>query len=248
MTRTWDARLYDRHHSFVWERATEVFAWLDPQPGETIVDLGCGTGHLSARIAAARATVIGIDSSPEMLAAARNSYPDLDLRPGDARTFELDRPVDAVFSNATLHWVPEAELVARRVFAALRPGGRFVAEFGGRGNVTGIMSAVRSVLEPRGLYSWRDQYYPTAEEYGLVLDEAGLEVKRVELVTRPTPLEEGLRTWLRMFRGEMLELIPPDELEASLTAIEESARADLFRDGVWWADYVRLRVKAVRPS
>ncbi|MGQ0849988.1 MAG: class I SAM-dependent methyltransferase [Actinomycetota bacterium] len=246
--RRWDPNLYDREHAFVWELAKEILTWLDPRPGEKILDLGCGTGHLTARLARLGTRVIGVDNSAEMLASARASYPDLDLRLGDARTFEIDQPMDAVFSNATLHWVREADLVVARVFAALRPGGRFVAEFGGAGNVDGIAKAVRSVLGPTGL-DWPNQYYPTSAEYADVLQSAGLTVERIELVPRPTRLDgpDGIRKWLRMFRGEMLERIPPAALEARLAAIEKAARPHLWMDGRWYADYVRLRLKAVKP-
>ena len=245
--RSWDPNLYDQQHSFVWELAGEILSWLDPKPGESILDLGSGTGHLTARIADLGALVVGIDSSPEMVGSARGTYPNLDFRLGDARSFELDREVDAVFSNATLHWVREADQVATRVFAALRSGGRFVAEFGGAGNVTEIMAAARSVLEPRGLFSWPSQYYPTPEEYSDVLTAAGLEVRRIEVVPRLTALPGGLRSWLRMFRGELLAQIPPAELETTLEAIEDAARPKLHRNETWFADYVRLRVEASKP-
>ena len=246
-TRSWDPNLYDQQHSFVWELAGEILSWLDPKPGERILDLGSGTGHLTARIADLGASVVGIDSSPEMVGSAGSTYPNLDFRVSNARTFALDREVDAVFSNATLHWVREADQVATRVFSALRSGGRFVAEFGGSGNVTEIMAATRSVLEPRDLFSWPNQYYPTPEEYSDVLKAAGFEVRRIELVPRITPLPGGLRSWLRMFRGELLSAIPPAELEATLDAIEEAARSRLYRNDTWFADYVRLRVKASKP-
>ena len=131
----------------------------------------------------------------------------------------------------------------------LRPTGRFVAEFGGAGNVGAIVSAARSVLEPEGLFSWPNQYYPTAEAYAGVLEQGGLRVRRVELVPRLTRLQgqDGLRTWLRMFRGELLDRIPADRLDSALGEIEDAARPQLYMNGAWHADYVRLRVEAHRP-
>lgn len=248
-TKKWDPSLYDSQHSFVWELADSILGWLAPQQGETILDLGCGTGHLSARIAEVGAHVIGLDSSPAMIASAREKYPEVEFRVDDARTFRLDRAQDAIFSNAALHWIPEADMVVERVHQTLRRSGRFVAEFGGAGNVGAIVSAAKSVLEPEGLFSWPNQYYPTAEAYAEVLEQGGMRVRRIELVPRLTRLqgEEGLRTWLRMFRGELLDRIPPDRLDSSLSEIEEAARPPLYRDGAWHADYVRLRVEAHRP-
>lgn len=248
-TNKWDPSLYDSQHSFVWELAETILGWLAPQHDESILDLGCGTGHLTARIAEVGAHVIGLDSSSAMIASARQNYAEVAFRVDDARTFRLDRAQDAIFSNATLHWIPEADMVVERVHETLRRSGRFVAEFGGAGNVEAIVSAAKSVLEPEGLFSWPNQYYPTAEAYAEVLEQGGMRVRRIELVPRLTQLqgEEGLRTWLRMFRGELLDRIPPDRLDSSLSEIEEAARLPLYRDGAWHADYVRLRVEAHRP-
>lgn len=244
---TWDPTFYDAEHSFVWELAEEILGWLDAEPGERIIDLGCGTGHLTARLAAAGVSVTGLDISEEMIAAARARYPEVEFLIADARTFVVDEPVDAVFSNATLHWIPEADQVAARVFAALRPGGRLVAEFGGSGNVARIGEAVGQVLGPLGAVSWPDQYYPSPQAYTEVLSRAGFAVRRIELVERPTLLPAGLRGWLQMFRGETLRAIPSDRLEPILGRIIEAARPHLYRAGRWFADYVRLRIEARKP-
>jgi trans-aconitate 2-methyltransferase len=248
VSNTWDPNLYDGKHSFVWELAAEILSWLDPQPGEQIIDLGCGTGHLTAKIAAAGANVVGIDVSAEMIAAARSSYPELDFQEQDARSLSIPEPVNAVFSNATMHWIPEAELAARRIYEAILPGGRFVAEFGGHGNVAAIVAAARSSLQPDNLFDWPNQYYPTPEEYKSILSRAGFEVERIELVPRPTALQgvDGLRSWLQTFRTELIENIPPGERDQRIRSIEDAAREALCIDGIWHADYVRLRVKAVK--
>lgn len=237
--RSWDPNLYDSQHAFVWELAGQILTWLNPRTGERILDLGCGTGHLTARLATDGATVLGIDSSETMIRSAQKAYPDLEFRVDDARTFTVAEPYDAVFSNATLHWIPEADLVVKRVKAALRPGGRFVAEFGGVGNVSAIVAAVRKVLEPQGRFAWPNQYYPTPHEYAEVLGRRGFQVERIELVPRLTPLKgpEGLRNWLRMFRGELLDRLPVEDLEGILTDIEGFARSELWYGGAWHADY-----------
>ncbi len=235
----WDAGLYDGRHGFVWREAEALLAWLTPRAGERVLDLGCGTGHLTARIAATGAEVVGLDPSAAMLGRARREHPGLTFVEGDARDFDLG-VFDAVFSNAVLHWVRPPEDAARCVARALKPGGRFVAEFGGSGNIVAICAAVRRAAEEAGVAPpLPDWYFPTATEYSGVLEVAGLRVVRAELFARPTALEgeAGLRGWLRQFAPEA---------EALSGRVEELARAELWREGRWVADYVRLRVEARR--
>jgi trans-aconitate 2-methyltransferase len=246
---SWDPRLYDRH-SFVWQQGESLLGLLEPQPGKHVLDLGCGTGQLTARIAEAGASVVGLDSSAEMLEQARSAYPYLEFVRGDARDFRFPRPFDAVFSNAVLHWIKEPAAVARCVRECLRPGGRFVAELGGRGNVAAVLAALREAANRFGVCLdeplW---YFPGVGEYAVLLEEAGLEVRFATLFDRPTPLEgeAGLRDWLRMFAGQVLDRIEPGKREAFLRSAEEAARPALFRDGRWVADYRRLRIVAGRP-
>jgi trans-aconitate methyltransferase len=250
-TQHWDATLYDGKHGFVWQHGAALVELLTPRPGERILDLGCGTGHLTARIAEVGATVVGLDRSAEMLAQARAAYPRIEFVQGDAREFAFAKPFDAVFSNALLHWVRPPETVVRRVRDTLRPGGRFVAEFGGRGNVRAVIEALRVAAERVGVGAeppaW---YYPSVGEYSGLLEATGLEVRFAVLFDRPTPLEgeAGLRDWVRMFAGGMLEGVPAERREEFLRAVEEAARPALFRDGGWVADYRRLRLVAVRTD
>jgi trans-aconitate methyltransferase len=123
----WDPQLYDSKHSFVTHFGGDLLPLLDPQPGDRILDLGCGTGHLSAQIAASGAAVVGIDHSPDMIAQAQATYPDLTFIEADAANFTFEQPFDAVFSNAALHWIPTPERVIACVWQALKPGGRFSA-------------------------------------------------------------------------------------------------------------------------
>jgi trans-aconitate methyltransferase len=245
----WDAGLYDNRHAFVWQHGSSLVDLLQPAAGERILDLGCGTGHLTARLAEAGAEVVGLDSSQAMLEQARAAYPGLEFVQGDARAFHFDRPFDAVFSNAALHWIREAEAVVRRVHDSLRPGGRFVAELGGRGNVSAIRAALRTAADRLGVPldepAW---YFPGVAEYAGLLEAAGLEVRHASLFDRPTPLEgaDGLRAWVRMFAGQALAALPEERHEEFLAATEAAARPVLFRDGGWFADYRRLRIVAVR--
>lgn len=246
----WDASLYDGKHAYVYGYGHEVIDMLDPKPGERVLDLGCGTGHLTHEIAARGSEVVGVDSSPEMIAQAMAKYPALDFRIADARTMRFDRPFDAVFSNAALHWVHEADQAAARIAEALKPGGRFVAEFGGRGNVSVIQEGIRHGLscvgvDPLGIFPiW---YFPGIAEYAQVLEANRLEVLWAAMVPRDVVLDDpeaGLRDWIRMFAGKALQVVPEQKVKDFYAAAEMYCRVQLYRDGAWHADYRRIRVVA----
>jgi trans-aconitate methyltransferase len=246
---TWDAGLYEDKHAFVWKHGASLVELLAPQAGEHILDLGCGTGHLTARIAGAGASVTGLDRSPAMLEQARSAYPQLEFVQGDATDFRFQEPFTAIFSNAALHWIRPPDAVVRSVAGALQPGGRFVAEFGGRGNVRAIVAALHAAAERLGLPLQLPQwFFPGVAEYATLLEAADLEVRFATLFDRPTPLEgaSGLRDWVGMFTRETLDAVPPERQEELLRAVEDLARPVLFHDGGWFADYRRLRVVAVR--
>jgi len=245
----WDAALYDEKHSFVWKMGAALVELLSPKKGEHILDIGCGTGHLSAKIAASGAQVTGIDTSPEMIAQACSAHPSIHFEVADARKLKYRDEFDAVFSNATLHWVTEPEAAVVSVANALRREGRFVAEFGGKGNVAGLVSAVtrawKNLRLPEPLPDpW---YYPSLVEYASLLEKHGLEVTYGLLFDRPTPLEDGergLHNWLEMFGGPFLNAVPEGLAARFKEEVEKEARYDLFRNDHWVMDYRRLRVVA----
>ncbi|MGI8745682.1 MAG: class I SAM-dependent methyltransferase [Bryobacteraceae bacterium] len=226
---TWEPGLYDAVHSYVSSYGKDLVEVLAPKTGERILDLGCGTGTLTGEIARSGAIVTGIDSSPEMIGQARQNYPRLDFRLVDARTFRSADRFDAVFSNAALHWIQPPEDVAKTIREALKPAGRFIAEFGGKGNV-------RSIVEAAGFNPW---YYPSIGEYAALLEQNGFEVTSAVLFDRPTTLEgePGLREWLGMF-------FKPQLPATEVTRIESELRPKLYRDGSWIIDYKRLRITA----
>jgi trans-aconitate 2-methyltransferase len=246
----WDARLYDDRHGFVWQYGASLVELLAPQPSERVLDLGCGTGRLTKEIADRGAAVTGLDASAEMIAEARRLYPAIRFDVGDARTFMVAEPFDAVFSNAVLHWIRPPEAAVRQIAAALRPGGRFVAEFGGHENCLQLLDALRQALGEFGIAAdvVPDFYYPSIPEYTTLLDCAGLETTSAWLFDRPTPLEgpEGLRNWVLMFVGKAPAAVAASRREAFFARLEELARRSLYKDGGWFADYRRLRVIAVR--
>lgn len=249
-TNAWNPSLYDNKHSFVFAYGEDLLALLAPQVGERILDLGCGTGYLTKMIADRGARVTGIDSSLQMIAAAKRSYSDLDFVIGDARWLSFPETFDAVFSNAVLHWIREADAVARSVAKALAIGGRFVTEFGGCGNISRIVGALRASLDEHNHHAALDEWYnPTAEEYVALLARHDLRVTHAELFDRPTKLEDGargLRNWLAMFRGEVLRPLDEAVKESVISRIEDSLRDTLFHDGSWYADYRRLRIVAFK--
>ncbi|PSL04194.1 trans-aconitate methyltransferase [Haloactinopolyspora alba] len=243
---TWDSGAYDRDFAFVAAYGAELLDWLVPQPGETILDLGCGTGDLTARIIESGATAIGMDADADMIEAARARLgDDVELRVADAHDFSVDRPVDGVVSNAALHWMPAQVEVLGCVSDALRVDGRFVAEMGATGNVAAITAAVdEACLEagrPRPAWPW---FFSSPAQYAAMLEDAGLEIRQLDFYDRPTQLAgpDGLLKWLSMFAADVVAALPADVLRRA----EEIARPQLWHDDAWWADYRRLRFRAVK--
>jgi trans-aconitate methyltransferase len=242
-----DAGLYEARHSFVWNLGADLVRLLAPQAGEKILDIGCGTGQLTAKIAESGARVVGLDRSPEMIGQARQNYPALEFRLTDAANFSFREEFDAVFSNAALHWIQEPEKVIRSIAASLRPGGRLVAEFGGKRNVDQLLRAAESALGRRGLQYLNPWYFPSIGEYSSLLERNGFEVSAAWHFDRLTPLDEGedaLRDWIEMFGFVLLAGVPKPELSGVVREMEEAMRPELFVNGRWSMDYVRLRIKA----
>ena len=249
-TMKWDTEFYDRKHSFVTKYGEDVLALLDAKPGERILDVGCGSGHLTKQIADAGAEVIGIDSSPDMIATAKATYPSLKFLVADASGFSFDQPFDAIFSNAALHWVERAEEAVICMARALKPGGRFVIEMGGKGNIAGIATELeRAIRRQHGREVKATNYFPSIGEYASLLEKHGIEVTSAVLFDRPTKLEggeEGLANWIRMFRRELLAVYSDEEQQAIFAEVKTALRERLFRDGDWFADYRRLRIVAFK--
>ncbi|MEH2408425.1 class I SAM-dependent methyltransferase [Nostoc sp.] len=248
----WDTALYEDKHAFVWQYGEDLLKFLNPQPGELVLDLGCGTGQLTEKIAQAGVQVMGVDHAPTMIEKARQNYPHIHFDVADATNFQVDKPLDAVFSNAVLHWVKKADSAIASIHQSLKPGGRFVAEFGGKGNVQAIVKALYSALESIGIPQAQVEnpwYYPSIGEYATLLEQQGFDVIHSTLFARPTPLAEGeaaMANWIQMFASTFLARLSPEQQIQIIRAVEEQLKATLYQQGTWTADYRRIRIVAIK--
>jgi trans-aconitate methyltransferase len=242
-TSKWDAADYARVGSFVSELGQAALDLLDPKPGERILDIGCGEGSLTWKIAQRGATVTGIDNSMEMIYAARAK--DLDVLLLDAAEMGFQSEFDAAFSNAALHWMLDKERVAAAVFQALKPGGRFAGEMGGQGNIARLQEAVDEEMILRGYVPPADgkNWYPSPEEFAAVYEAAGFVEIDARLIDRPTPLEHGVAQWVPTFRRGWFDRAGVPEEERA-----EIGEAVAGRFGSDVADYVRLRFVMRKPA
>jgi SAM-dependent methyltransferase len=244
---SWNPESYAKNARFVSDLGEPLLQLLDPRPGELILDLGCGDGALTERIAGYGCAVIGVDSSFPQLKAAKERG--LNTVVMDGQQLGLGGRFDAVFSNAALHWMKRPEPVVAGVASSLKPGGRFIGELGGWGNVERIRSALhaglrRHAIDPALIDPW---YYPSAEEYSKQLSRAGFIVNYIELIPRPTKLPGDILDWLEIFAQPFTQAVPEPERGRCLNEVRNEL-ATYLRDGAgnWFADYVRLRFKATK--
>lgn len=248
----WNSSLYQEKHAFVWKYGENLLEILNPQPNERILDLGCGTGQLTEKIAESGAELTGIDSADKMIEKAKQNYPQLHFQVADAKNFQLSQPVDAVFSNATLHWIPEADEVISSINKSLKTGGRFIAEFGGKGNIESIVKALYAALEKIGFDNpskFNPWYFPSISEYAAKLEKQGFEVTYSNLFYRPTLLQDedtGLANWIKMFGGNFFTGLSEEEINQAINHVEKQLKPKLYQQGNWFADYRRIQVKAIK--
>jgi SAM-dependent methyltransferase len=253
----WSPADYAQNAGFVPALGAAALALLDPRPGELILDIGCGDGTLTQQISAAGAKAIGLDASPEMVEAARAKGVDAFVADAQALDLEAQRgrfgQFDGAFSNAALHWMLDPAAVARGVFALLRPGGRFVGEMGGQGNVQILRRGIREELTERGypVPAEDPQWYASAAAFRRVYLDAGFEDVEANLIERPTPLPTGISGWMKTFRSGWMEVagVAPEDRDEIAVAVERRLAPELQKeDGTFYADYVRLRFKMSKPG
>lgn len=266
----WTQSAYDTSASFVPLLTQEIMQWLDPQPADEILDLGCGDGLLTAKVASRSRQVTGLDASTNLIEAARASngnVSNISWHVSDCRYLESsdiveEREYDKVFSNAALHWIlrdPSTRTsVLRGAHKALRPGGAFVFEMGGAGNVTDAHTALLAALvhqdvsieQARNASPW---YFPSEQAMKILLEEVGFEVKRSKLEYRPTRLTSveggGLEGWIRLMGAQFLDILDTyKKREAVVKEVCDVLKTVLTHeeDGSMWLGYVRLKIIAYK--
>ena len=249
MAQSWSPERYARHARFVSDLGQPVLDLLSPVHGERILDVGCGDGVLTEKIAAAGCTVVGVDASAEQVAGARQRG--IDAYVLDANELAYDAEFDAVFSNAALHWLTEPQRVVSGVWRALKSGGRFVGEMGGGDNVAAVVAAFAAALQRRrsDARQFNPWYFPSDSEYRQRLESQGFEVLSVQLIQRPTPIPGDVGDWLQTFAESFLQAVTPAERQPLIDEVRTLLRPALYADdGTWTIDYVRLRFSARKPN
>lgn len=243
----WNPSQYAEQGRFVSELGMPVVELLSPSPGERILDLGCGDGALTRYLMDIGCDVLGVDASAEMIAAAKARG--VDALVVDGQSLNFDEEFNAVFSNAALHWMPDLQQVVTGVWLALKPGGRFVAEFGAEGNVATIVSALESALADRGQVIESPWQFPNPRWFGQLLETSGFKIRTLEIIPRPTLLPGDVGGWLRTFAHPYLAAMAECERDKFIEMLVEQLRPRLCdAGGNWYADYVRLRFSALKSS
>ncbi|QGH32624.1 methyltransferase domain-containing protein [Gracilibacillus salitolerans] len=243
----WSSALYDERHRFVSDLGEGVMNLLSPKEGERILDVGCGTGDLANEMDKMGANITGVDRSANMIQEAQNKYPNLHFQTMDVYNMEFHNEFDAVFSNATLHWVTKPKQALERLYESLHSGGRLVAEFGGKDNVLNIRQGMQDSyrkLFPTNEPLEEPWYFPSMGEYTSLMEEVGFTVSYARYFTRPTPLdgEDGLKNWILMFTAGMLAQLNDTEKEQLVKHVGQVLKPALYRDQQWLADYCRIQV------
>ncbi len=251
---TWNPELYTEKHAFVYNYGESLVELLAPKPHETILDLGCGSGQLTALINESANAVIGIDKSPEMIAHAKDAFPHICFEVATAEDFSFSEKFDSIFSNATLHWVKDYKSVIKCMFNNLNPGGKLVLEFGGKGNVQTIVNQLKTSLREHGFLQQSELnlwYFPSIGEYTSALESEGFRVVLAEHYDRPTELADensGIKDWINMFAKSFFEGIPEKMVEEIKTEVQEKIKDKCLINGKWYADYKRIRVVALKED
>jgi trans-aconitate methyltransferase len=246
---SWSPQLYEKNARFVSHLADEIVKMLDPRRGERILDIGCGDGYLTEKLASYGAELVGVDYSETLVDAARQRG--VDARHGNGEELKFENEFDGAFSNAAMHWMLRADATAAGVFRALKRGGRFVGEFAGAGNAKIIRREIHAALERRGIDAGTiDPWYlPEEDEYRRVLSDAGFDVKYLKLFDRPVWIDYPLAQWIQTFGSPYIKALKNGDENEFLTEVSDRSRKELLQgDGKWKIDYTRIRFMAVKPA
>lgn len=249
---SWNSNLYDNKHAFVSEYGTSLVELLNAKNGERVLDLGCGTGDLAHKLYEQGVKIVAVDKSENMVEQANRKYPHINFLVQDATELDYDHEFDAVFSNATLHWVKPPIQALHGIYKSLKQGGRFIAEFGGKDNIKTIAVETIKQIKEAG-YSYKEEqfpwFFPSIAEYSTLMEEVGFRVTFAEHYNRPTQLEgnHGLKNWIEMFCVSLFDGISEVAKNEIISKVEHNVRATLHIDGHWYADYKRIRVTAIKP-
>ncbi len=248
MNQTWDPEQYAQNVRFVSDLGMSVVELLNPKPGEKILDLGCGDGALTEKLAKLGCDVIGVDQSAEQIEAVKARGLNAQIIDGQQLTFKSE--FDAVFSNAALHWMKQADVVIQGVYQALKPQGRFVAEFGGKGNVASVTTALLQTLKKHDLdfTQLNPWYFPTVDDYRGRLEAQGFQVATIELIPRPTPLPGDIDDWFDVFVKNFLSSLDKHQQHEVYQDLKAQLKPTLFQNKTWIVDYVRLRFSAFKSQ
>jgi len=248
----WEANLYRQKHGFVFDYGKDLISMLNPKAGERILDFGCGTGELTAEIAQSGAELVGIDASSEMIKAAQEQFEGINFIEALGESFIDSKQYDAIFSNATLHWILNPEAAISAMYSNLKPGGRLLLEMGGKGNVATIIETLQDVLEEHGYVKQSktvNWYFPKLGTYSYFLEKNGFKVTFAHLYDRPTKLNDpntGIIDWLTMFAGKYFTGIPAEDVISIHKIVQDRVKERLYKDGHFYADYKRLRICAIK--
>ena len=251
---SWDPDLYDNKHNFVFKFGEEIVELLNPQSNETILDIGCGTGDLTKKIAELCGKVTGIDNSREMIQSAQKKHQGISFIHADAKNFQLNEKFDAIFSNAVLHWIPQADIMIQNANRHLKTGGRYVVEFGGKGCNDSIINTLKEQLDKnKSKYPTIESmlYYPSISQYSTLLENNGFEVNLALLFDRPTELKggiNGLRDFIEMFLNWLFKHVSDSDKAAIIKSTIEILKPRIFNGTSWIADYRRIRIVANKKN
>ena len=248
----WNPDLYDNKHDFVFKFGEEIVKLLNPQKNETILDIGCGTGDLTKKLSELCGKVIGIDNSKEMIQSAQKKYSEISFIHADAKDYQFNERFDAIFSNAVLHWIPQADIVIRNTNRHLKVGGRYVVEFGGKGCNDSTINTLKEQFDKEGLdYPSIESmlYFPSISQYSALLENNGFEVNLAMLFDRPTELKgglNGLNDFIEMFLNWLFKSVSDSDKSAIIKRTINILKPQIFNGTSWIADYRRIRIMAYK--